>query len=766
MIKPAVALRGVCILPKMTVQFDISRKKSIAAVEKAMATDQELYVVTQRDIDVDDPERKDLYDIGVVVFIRQIVKMPQGNIRVVVEGEYRASLTEIVSEEPYLEVDIEELSWAEFDDAADFELEGKTRILKQKVSEYVDTNQNIRDKVKQSLMEIDTLEELMVAIPNDLPMDVEQRQTYLEFDSAEEKYTYLMNFFDYEIEIGKLRKKILEKVSSNIDKNQKDYYLREQLKVIREELGEDMTLSDADEYSEKLLKLKAPKEVKDKIKKEIGKLRAAVGNHGEAAIERTYLDHMFEMPWSKQSKDNKDIAHAKAVLEEAHYGLDKVKERVLDYLAVRAYSDRSDVPILCLVGPPGTGKTSIAKSVADALNRKYVRVCLGGVRDEAEIRGHRKTYIGAMPGRLANALKQAGVNNPLILLDEIDKTGSDYKGDVSSALLEVLDSEQNSAFRDHYLEVPLDLSNVLFITTANDYNNIPKPLLDRMEVINIESYTDVEKFHIAKKYLIPKQMEKCGLKAGELHISDEAIKRVIHEYTREAGVRNLERQLATLCHKAVRALLEEKKNSIKINASNLEKYLGSKKITAHKVTGDEYVGVVNGLAWTSVGGDTMEIEANLMPCGKGLKTTGQLGEIMQESAMVAYTFVKSIAGEYGIDAEMFEKQEIHIHVPEGAVPKDGPSAGIALVTAIMSCVAGKKVKPCLAMTGEVTIRGRVLPIGGLKEKLLGAKAAGIKEVIVPELNRDSVKELPEEVTRGLIINYVKDAREVLELALI
>ncbi len=765
MIKPAVALRGVCILPKMTVQFDISRKKSIAAIEKAMADDQRLFVVTQRDIDVEEPEQKDLYDIGVVVFVRQILKMPQGNMRVVVEGEYRAGVNEIVSGEPYLEIDIEELSWQEFE-PDDIESEGKLQILKKKINEYADINQNFSDKIKEKLMAVEDLEELMLASLNELSMSVEQRQNYLELELAEEKYICLLSFVEYEIEIGKLRNKILEKVSASIDKNQKDYYLREQLKAIREELGEDMSLSDADEYSEKLAKLKAPAEIKDKIKKEIGKLRAAMGNHGEAAIERTYLDHMFEMPWSKQSKDNNDIAHAKEVLEEAHYGLTKVKERVLDYLAVRAYSDRSDVPILCLVGPPGTGKTSVAKSVAEALNRKYVRVCLGGVRDEAEIRGHRKTYLGAMPGRIANALKQAGVINPLILLDEIDKTGSDYKGDVSSALLEVLDSEQNKAFRDHYLEVPIDLSKVLFITTANDYTNIPKPLLDRMEVINVESYTDVEKFHVAKKYLIPKQMEKCGLKSEQLSISDEAVKRIIHEYTREAGVRNLERQVATLCHKTVRALLEEKKTCIKINASNLEKYLGSRKITAHKVTGEEYVGVVNGLAWTSVGGDTMEIEANLMPCGKELKTTGQLGEVMKESAMVAYTFVKSIAKEYGVDSELFEKHEIHVHVPEGAVPKDGPSAGIALVTAIMSCVTGKKVKTYLAMTGEVTIRGRVLPIGGLKEKLLGAKAAGIKEVIVPELNRDAIKELPEEVTKGLDIYYVKDAREVLKLALI
>lgn len=765
MIKPAVALRGVCILPKMTVQFDISREKSIAAVEKAMATDQELYVVTQRDIDVENPKRKDLYDIGVVVSIRQIVKMPQGNIRLVVEGRYRASIIDVVSEEPYLELDIAELPWQESDED-DFEAEGRIRVLKQKISEYSLINQSLSDKAKEELMRSETLDILMADIPNVLLMGVEQRQTYLELDTVAEKYTYLLNFLENELVIGRLKKEILERVSANIDKNQKDYYLREQLKVIREELGEDICLSDADEYYEKLIRLKAPKEIKDKIKKEIGKLKAAAGNYGEAAIERTYLDYMFEMPWNRQSKDNKDIVRAGQVLEEAHYGLTKVKERVLDYLAVRAYSDKSDVPILCLVGPPGTGKTSIAKSVADALNRKYVRVCLGGVRDEAEIRGHRKTYIGAMPGRIAGALKQAGVNNPLILLDEIDKTGSDYKGDVSSALLEVLDSEQNKAFRDHYLEVPVDLSNALFITTANDYNNIPSPLLDRMEIINVESYTETEKFHIARKYLIPKQMEKCGLRSDELHISDEAIKKIIHEYTREAGVRNLERQMATLCHKAVRVLLEGRKGSVNVNASNLERYLGSKKMKTRIVNGEEYTGVVNGLAWTSAGGDTMEIEVALLPCGKGLKTTGQLGQVMQESAMVAYTFVKSIAEEYGINAEIFEKQEVHIHVPEGAVPKDGPSAGIALATAIMSCVSGRKVRPYLAMTGEVTIRGRVLPVGGLKEKLLGAKASGIKEVIVPKLNKDSVEELPPEVTKGLLIHYVKDAKEVLDLTLI
>lgn len=765
MIKPAVALRGVCILPKMTVQFDISREKSIAAVEKAMATDQELYVVTQRDIDVENPKRKDLYDIGVVVSIRQIVKMPQGNIRLVVEGRYRASIIDVVSEEPYLELDIAELPWQESDED-DFEAEGRIRVLKQKISEYSLINQSLSDKAKEELMRSETLDILMADIPNVLLMGVEQRQTYLELDTVAEKYTYLLNFLENELVIGRLKKEILERVSANIDKNQKDYYLREQLKVIREELGEDICLSDADEYYEKLIRLKAPKEIKDKIKKEIGKLKAAAGNYGEAAIERTYLDYMFEMPWNRQSKDNKDIVRAGQVLEEAHYGLTKVKERVLDYLAVRAYSDKSDVPILCLVGPPGTGKTSIAKSVADALNRKYVRVCLGGVRDEAEIRGHRKTYIGAMPGRIAGALKQAGVNNPLILLDEIDKTGSDYKGDVSSALLEVLDSEQNKAFRDHYLEVPVDLSNALFITTANDYNNIPSPLLDRMEIINVESYTEAEKFHIARKYLIPKQMEKCGLRSDELHISDEAIKKIIHEYTREAGVRNLERQMAALCHKAVRVLLEGRKDSVNVNASNLERYLGSKKMKTRIVNGEEYTGVVNGLAWTSAGGDTMEIEAALLPCGKGLKTTGQLGQVMQESAMVAYTFVKSIAEEYGINAEIFEKQELHIHVPEGAVPKDGPSAGIALATAIMSCVSGRKVRPYLAMTGEVTIRGRVLPVGGLKEKLLGAKASEIKEVIVPKLNKDSVEELPAEVTKGLLIHYVKDAKEVLDLTLI
>ena len=765
MIKPAVALRGVCVLPKMSVNFDISRAVSIAAVEKAMEENQQIFLVTQRDADVEDPDTKDLYEVGVVATILQILKMPQGYVKVVVEGEYRAKLTQIVSKDPYIEAEISELGNKGFDSDLPV-LEAKMRVIKQMVSEYSAVNPNFGESTVNNILSIKSIDRLVAVIPNEIPMSLEQRQAFLELDTADERYSFLVEFLNTEIKISEVRNRILEKVSTAVEKNQRDYYLREQLKVIHEELGDDIGLADVEEYTKKLDKLSAPKEIKDKISREIGRLRAVPFNSNDAMVGKTYIDCMFEMPWSKQSRDSKDIGYACKVLEEQHYGLSKVKERVLDYLAVKIFSGNNDAPILCLAGPPGTGKTSIAKSIAEALNKKYVRVCLGGVRDEAEIRGHRKTYIGAMPGRIANALKQAGVNNPLILLDEIDKTSSDYKGDVSSALLEVLDSEQNKAFRDNYLEVPIDLSNVFFIATANDAGSIPKPLLDRMEIINVESYSENEKFRIAKDYLLKKQLKRSGLKPENFHMSDAAIMKVIREYTREAGVRSLERELASICRKAVRELLENGKSSVRVSAAAVEKYLGKKKVFLHKSKDEACVGVVNGLAWTSVGGDTMEIEAGLMPDGSGLRLTGQLGDVMKESAMVAYTFVKSIAGEYGVDSKVFEKHEIHVHVPEGAVPKDGPSAGIALTAVIMSCAADIKVKPYLAMTGEVTIRGRVLPVGGLKEKLLGAKAAGITEVILPELNRKDIEELSGEVTGGLKLHYVKNAGEVLELSLI
>ncbi|MBQ9887580.1 MAG: endopeptidase La [Lachnospiraceae bacterium] len=764
MIKKAVALRGICILPGVAVNFDVSRKKSIAAIESAMMDDQEIYAVAQRDIDEEEPELDDLYSVGVVASIKQIIRMPKGVIRVLAEGKYRAYIKEVISYEPYIEAEIEELACEGFKSEDEMQLAGRAGVLKDFMAEYAEVNPAISERSTENVMSIDDLNELIRIIPNEVQMSLEQRQTYLELNSAEEKFTFLADFFEYEIEINKIKKDIVAKVSAAVDKNQKNYYLREQLKAIHEELGDTDAMSDADEYEEKLSGLKAPKAVKDKIKKEIKRLRTVPDNSNEAVVERTYLDYMFDMPWNKRSKENKDLKQAKQVLEAAHYGLEKVKEKILDYLAVRTYSERSDIPILCLIGPPGTGKTSIAKSIAEALNRKYVRVCLGGMRDEAEIRGHRKTYIGAMPGRIANALKQAGAGNPLILLDEIDKTGSDYKGDVASALLEVLDGEQNKYFRDNFLEVPLDLSDVMFIATANDYYDIPTPLLDRMEVIDIESYTDIEKFNIAKKYLLPKQMEKCGLNSSVMSISDAAIMKVIHEYTREAGVRNLERRIRTICNKAVRNILEAGKDSVKITANNLEKYLGAKIRISHKVSDEPQVGMVTGLAWTRTGGETMEIEANIMPNEGKLKLTGQIGDVMQESAAVAYSFVKSILHEYDIRNEKFENNEIHIHVPEGAVRKDGPSAGIALATVMMSLAGDYKVKPYIAMTGEITIRGRVLAIGGLKEKLLGAKEAGVKQVIVPEDNRDDINELSEDVKSGLTIHFVKDAIEVFRLA--
>lgn len=766
MIKPAVALRGVCVLPEMSVNFDISRDISIAAVEKAMRDDQQIFLVTQRDMDNDNPDKKDLYEIGVAASILQILKMPQGYVKVVVQGEYRARLINITSREPYIEAEIAELENKGFEDDDVHVLEAKTRILKQMVSEYSAVNPNFNERTVQSILRAKSIDRLITMIPNEIPMSTEQRQAFLELDTADEKYSFIAEFLNTEIEISEIRNKILGKVNAAVEKNQRDYYLREQIKAIHEELGDDMGMADADEYAVKLEKLKAPKEVKDKISREIGRLRAMPLNSNDAMVGRNYIDCMFEMPWSRQGRDSRDIGHAREILETQHYGLSEVKERVLDYIAVKVFSGNNDAPILCLAGPPGTGKTSIAKSIAEALNKKYVRVCLGGVSDEAEIRGHRKTYVGAMPGRIANALKQAGVNNPLMLLDEIDKTGSNYRGDVSAALLEVLDSEQNRGFRDNYLEVPVDLSNVFFIATANDAGNIPKPLLDRMEIINVESYTENEKFHIAKDYLIKKQMKMSGLAPETFSISDAAVMKVIREYTREAGVRNLERELASICRRAVRELLEGGKSRVRVSSSTVERYLGKRKVFLHKAEGEASVGVVNGLAWTSAGGSTMEIEASLMPSGSGLKLTGQLGDVMKESAMVAYTFVKSVASKYGIDGKLFEEHEIHVHVPEGAVPKDGPSAGIALVTVIMSCAADIKVKPYLAMTGEVTIRGRALPIGGLKEKLLGAKAAGITEVILPELNRKDIGELSEEVTGGLKLHYVNDAEEVLKLALL
>ncbi len=761
---PVIAMRGITVLPEMTTSFDISRKKSIAAVEKAMVGDQRVCLVAQRDPETQDPDMEQLYHIGTVSYIRQILKLPGGILRVMAEGQDRAELLDLDSTEPALigEVLLTEKPEPDVEDTV---AEAMARILKEKLETYGHQHAKFSRDVLPNLLFCDDLESLMLQIASELPWDYRIRQRYLEETTLTGQYELLLTNLIHETEVSQIHRELQEKVKTNIDKNQKDYVLREQMKVIREELGEDL-LSDADEYEQKLSSLKADKEVKEKLQKEIDRLKGMPGGGQESNVIRTYIETLLELPWNKTSKDNNNIQHAKDILEEDHYGLEQVKERVLEYLAVRMLSKKGNSPIICLVGPPGTGKTSIARSVARALNKKYVRISLGGVHDEAEIRGHRKTYVGAMPGRLVDGLRQAGVSNPLMLLDEIDKVSSDYKGDTSSALLEVLDGEQNVKFRDHYVELPIDLSNVLFIATANTTQTIPKPLLDRMEIIEVNSYTENEKFHIARNYLVEKQKERCGLKKDQLVISDSALKKIIHNYTREAGVRNLERRIGEICRKSAREYLEHHKEHIRISESNLEKYLGKEKITFENANEEDEVGIVRGLAWTSVGGDTLQIEVNVMP-GKGeLKLTGQMGDVMKESAMTALTFVRSICPKYDVADDYFAKHDIHIHIPEGAVPKDGPSAGITMATAMYSAVVNRKVSAKVAMTGEITLRGRVLPIGGLKEKILAAKMAHMETVLVPEKNRADIEELSKEITKGLTILYMKNMEDVLAAALV
>ena len=760
---PGIALRALTVLPGMTVSFDISRAKSISAVEKSMVSDQKVFLVTQKNADDQDPVLDQLYHIGCISHVKQLVKMPGGIVRVMVEGLERAELLVLDSEEPAL---IGEIAAA--DQVTDVDLltgEAMMRILKEKAEEYGKQHVKFAREVLPNLLVIHDLENLMLQIAIQFPWEFLVRQEYMEAQDATGRYQVLVRNIMNEIEISQIRREFQEKVKKSVDRNQKEYILREQMKIIREELGED-PVSDADEYEKQVKTLKADKEVKDKLRKEIDRFKGMPGGSQEGNVLRTYIETLLELPWNKQSKDNHDLNHAQEILEEDHYGLEKVKERVLEYLAVRTLTKKGNGPIICLVGPPGTGKTSIARSVARALNKKYVRISLGGVRDEAEIRGHRKTYVGAMPGRIVDGLRQAGVSNPLMLLDEIDKVSSDYKGDTSSALLEVLDGEQNVKFRDHYVELPIDLSNVLFIATANTTQTIPGPLLDRMEVIEVNSYTENEKFHIAKNYLVSKQLERSGLNEKQVTISDGALKMIIHNYTREAGVRNLERRIGDICRKAAREFLGDRKKVIRVTESTLEKYLGKKKITFEDANEQDEVGIVRGLAWTSVGGDTLQIEVNVMP-GKGeLKLTGQLGDVMKESAQTALTYVRSICPEYQVADNYFEKHDMHIHIPEGAVPKDGPSAGITMATAMLSAVIGRKVNAKVAMTGEITLRGRVLPIGGLKEKILAAKMAHIRTVLVPDKNRPDIAELSREITKGLNIVYVKNMEDVLKEALV
>ena len=766
-VMPAVALRGMTILPDMIVHFDVSRSKSKKAVERAMTTNQKLFVMTQRDPDIENPEKEELFTAGCIVTIKQMTKLQHGLIRVLVEAVERAELIDFLDNADFLEAEVTTANNEnDLDGLPEECIEAMLRGLLDTFHQYVKAHGKLNKDVARQLAEMDDLERLMNLIPVHAMLKWQKMQTILDVPKLTEKYEQVLLVLNNEMEILQIKRDLEERVKAKVDKNQKEYILREELKTIREELGEDNIQSELDGFLEETRKLKAPKEVKEKLEKEIGRLKLIGMNSSESGVIRGYVETLLEMPWSKMQKETSDIKLAQKILDEDHYGLEQVKERVLEFLAVRTLNKHGQSPILCLVGPPGTGKTSIAKSIAKALNKKYVRICLGGVQDEAEIRGHRRTYVGAMPGRIATGMKQAGVKNPLMLLDEIDKVSSNYRGDTSAALLEVLDSEQNNKFRDHYIELPMDLSEVLFIATANDAHNIPRPLYDRMEIIEVTSYTENEKFHIAKEHLLPKQLEKNGLKPEQMKISDKGLQALIRSYTREAGVRSLERRLGELCRKAARQILENDKKIVRITDTNLEKFLGKPVYSFNLANEQDEIGIVRGLAWTSVGGDTLQIEVNVMP-GKGeVALTGQLGDVMKESARAGLTYIRSIVSQYGVEKEYFEKHDFHIHIPEGAVPKDGPSAGITMATAMLSAIIEKPVKATVAMTGEITLRGRVLPIGGLKEKILAAKNAGIKTVLVPKKNEKDIEEISAEIKRGIEIIFVEHMEQVIAQALV
>lgn len=762
---PAIALRGTTILPGMIVHFDVSRERSVKAIEAAMLHDQKIFLVTQIDPEVESPDLAGVYHVGTIAYIKQVVKLPQNLLRVLVEGTGRATLVKFEQEFPFIRseiipVDEEEMQMPEP------VMEAMHRSLKELFHRYCMENGKVSKELVAQILNIDNVEELVEQIAVNIPLSYQNKQKILEALTLEERYEVLGAILGNEIEIMQIGRDLQKKVKARIDKNQREYILREQLKLIREELGEDNTADDAEEFKKKLQELQAGDEVKEKISKEIERFKNTNSNVSENAVLRGYIEIMLALPWEKKSTDSDDLKEAWKVLQEGHYGLKDVKERVMEFLSVRKLTHKGKSPILCLVGPPGTGKTSIARSIAEAMHKKYVRICLGGVRDEAEIRGHRKTYVGAMPGRITAALQQAGVSNPLMLLDEIDKTSSDYKGDTSAALLEVLDPEQNSRFMDHYIEVPQDLSEVLFIATANDVQGIPRPLLDRMELIEIAGYTENEKEHIAKEHLIPKQMEENGIEKGKLTIQSAALKKIINNYTKEAGVRNLERTIGQICRKTARLIMEEDKKKVTVTSKNLSDFLGKEHFNYLMANKKDEIGISRGLAWTQVGGDTLQIEVNVMP-GKGeLMLTGQLGDVMKESAQAGITYIRSIASDYKVEPEFFQENDIHVHIPEGAVPKDGPSAGITMATAILSAIIKKPVRADLAMTGEITLRGRVLPIGGLKEKLLAAKYAKIKEVLVPAENKPDIQELDKEITDGLTITFVSSMKEVLNKALV
>lgn len=762
---PAIALRGTTILPGMIVHFDVSRERSVKAIEAAMLHDQKIFLVTQIDPEVESPDLAGVYHVGTIAYIKQVVKLPQNLLRVLVEGTGRATLVKFEQEFPFIRSEITPVDEEEMQ-MPEPVMEAMHRSLKELFHRYCMQNGKVSKELVAQILNIDNVEELVEQIAVNIPLSYQNKQKILEALTLEERYEVLGAILGNEIEIMQIGRDLQKKVKARIDKNQREYILREQLKLIREELGEDNTADDAEEFKKKLQELQAGDEVKEKIGKEIERFKNTNSNVSENAVLRGYIETMLALPWEKKSTDSDDLKEAWKVLQEGHYGLKDVKERVMEFLSVRKLTHKGKSPILCLVGPPGTGKTSIARSIAEAMHKKYVRICLGGVRDEAEIRGHRKTYVGAMPGRITAALQQAGVSNPLMLLDEIDKTSSDYKGDTSAALLEVLDPEQNSRFMDHYIEVPQDLSEVLFIATANDVQGIPRPLLDRMELIEIAGYTENEKEHIAKEHLIPKQMEENGIEKGKLTIQSAALKKIINNYTKEAGVRNLERTIGQICRKTARLIMEEDKKKVTVTSKNLSDFLGKEHFNYLMANKKDEIGISRGLAWTQVGGDTLQIEVNVMP-GKGeLMLTGQLGDVMKESAQAGITYIRSIASDYKVEPEFFQENDIHVHIPEGAVPKDGPSAGITMATAILSAIIKKPVRADLAMTGEITLRGRVLPIGGLKEKLLAAKYAKIKEVLVPAENKPDIQELDKEITDGLTITFVSSMKEVLNKALV
>ena len=763
---PAVILRGSVLLPGVVSHFDISAQKSIHAVEAAMNGDNCIFLVTQKDMQTENATQDDVYAIGVIAEIKQIVKMQNHIMRVIVEAKEKAELAYFIDNDELLKAQVVLSEESEEKEVLAPEVEeAMLRALQEELLKYCSSNPKIGKELKKQADGLNEIHSFIRIVAGNLPISYEKRQKLLETESLTEQYEALMQILLYETNIMQIKNELQEKVKEQVDKNQKEYILREEMKVIREELGEDNTTSDIKQFEEALEKLEADDTVKERIQKEIARFKNVANSPSEGSVVRGYIETLLDLPWNKKSEDNTDLKNAEQILNDDHYGLEKVKERVLEFLAVRGLTKGGESPIICLVGPPGTGKTSIARSVARALDKKYVRICLGGVKDEAEIRGHRRTYVGAMPGRLIQGIRQAGVKNPLMLLDEIDKMSSDYKGDPSSAMLEVLDSEQNSKFIDHYVDMPVDLSEVLFIATANDVHTIPRPLLDRMELIEVSSYTENEKMHIAKEHLLEKQKEKNGLKPEQLTVTDEAMHQIISGYTREAGVRNLERKLGEICRKAAREIYEGNCTEVHVEKDQLEHYLGKERFHVDRINDQDEIGIVRGLAWTSVGGDTLQIEVNVMP-GKGeFKLTGQLGDVMKESAQAGISYIRSVGNQYDIPEEFFTKHDIHIHIPEGAVPKDGPSAGITMATAMLSAITKKPVRADVAMTGEITLRGRVLPIGGLKEKLLAAKTAGIRTVCVPAQNEADVAEISEEIKEGLQICYVKKMEDVLKIAM-